>query len=1256
MSGKAYLIDYVVLLSSAELKTTDFGNDQTFEITISNKRGNAMSKIPFTIVVIILFTFSIFAQSPAANHPLMIGRVSINQTHIAFAHAGKIWLVERQGGAARAFDAAATDNNPIFSPDGKWLAFSRFNGGDFDLYVAPACGGEARRLTFQAEDDFAETWTPDGREIIFQSTRDEEGVERFFKVAADGSSTLEESLPLPQAYNGSFSPDGKQIAYNPRYLNGEWRYYRGGVIAPIYIANLQNGSLEKLPNQNFNDRSPMWIGDKIYFASDRAGTFNLFSYDRKTKQTKQLTSFNNQGVRSVAATSDAIVFVQNGRLNLFDLNTNQMRAVDVSVSPDTSALQPRNANALRFLEHILPSSNADKILLGTRGEVVIFDLAKGESKNLTNSSGVAERYPTISPDGKSIAYFSDESGEYALHIRSIENDTVKKINVEPQPSYYWDLVWSPDSKNLVFADRRLNLWLADTINGNVQKVDASVYSAQSGWQANFSPDSRFLTYAKRLKNRSGTVYIYDPAQKKSFQVTDGVTHTESPVFDANGKYLYFVSSPNAGTSEFEWGVLNSVFARSGVVRRVHALILSKDGVSPLLPNNQPNTEAKISEVTTQTRIDFDNLSKRFIDLPLPQRDYAQITAGANPGKIFLVTYDWSETPGVDGGQPRNRSLYSFDLSKLGEMQKIVDKAGSFDIARNGSKVLFRKGRDWFLAPTETALKPEEGKIDLSKIEIRVNPAEEWRQMFHESARIMRDWFYDPNLHGQNIVALEREYAAYLPTTTRRGDLNALIRQMLGSVSVSHLGVGGGDTTSAGSGGGGGNRTGLLGADYAAENGRVRFRKIYRSTSYSAANGSFSAPLSQPGIDVREGDYLMEVNGNKVVTGKNLFSLFENTIGKPTKIVVSSDARGANSRAFTVYPAAGENRLRRAVWAEENRRKVEQMSGGKLGYIFIEGYGGEGIMNAVRGMNGYADKQGIIIDQRFNGGGITPDYLIEWMQRKPLYHYMFRGGDDIPTPVNPAPPVKVMLINEWNGSAAETGAFMFKLGKVGSLVGKRTIGGGIGPYFFTPRLIDGGQIQLPNRAAYNPDGSSWGIENVGVAPDFDVEITPQDFMAGKDSQLEKAVEVAMAEINKTNQQLPKRPAFPVHPAATIENSIVGASGSVSLPLPGSAFPITQVKISSPSANAKDNGKFAIYIGEYSSPAVGSLIVKQEGDKLFGEPADGGGRMEFAPEKEADKFTAQPIGASVVFVRDTSGKVTGIKVMMPDGREITGNKIK
>jgi tricorn protease len=1191
------------------------------------------------------FSISVAALAQqASDRPLLIGRVAINQTHIAFTYAGKIWLVERTGGAARRLTSTPNDEtSPVFSPDGRRIAFSQSNGNDWDVFIAPADGsGQPMRVTMMPEDDFVTGWSPDGKEVIFETTRDEETVTRLYKTSADRL-VLATPLPLHQSYSGSISPDATRIVYNPRSGAGDWRYYRGGYAAPLWIANLKTGALEKLSNGTHNDRNPQWVEDRIFFVSDRTGIFNLYAYDTKSKKTQQLTQYMGQGVRTASATNGAAVYVQGGLLHLIDLNTNKDQVLNVSVTPDTSELAPRNVSAARFLEQILPSATGDRVAFGARGEVIVFDPANGSYKNLTNTPGVAERYPVISPDNKSVAYVSDESGEYALHVRSLENDAVKKIRIEEKPSFYWDLAWSPDSRMVTFPDRRLGFWLADVTSGTAVRVDTSTYSAQESWTPGFSPDSRFLAYSKRMKNRAGAVFIYDLAQKKSFQVTDGVTHTERPVFDRNGKYLYFVSSPNAGTTEFSWGVLNGVFANPLVVRRLHAMLLSKDQPSLLLPNGQPNPDAKVSEIVPQVRIDFEGLRSRVVNLPLPPRDYAQLVVG-EPGKFVLAVRDWTGDPGGPTGQ----TVYSIDVAKGGQMQKIVDQINAVDITADGKKILYRKGRDFFVVSTEAAAKPDEGRQDFSKVEVRVVPAEEWRQMFHESMRIMRDWFYDPNHHGQNLAALESEFAAYLPTTVRRSDLNRLMQQMLGSVSVSHLGVGGGDSPSPGSGG---NRIGLLGADYEIVNGKYRFKKIYRSTNYSSPAGPFSAPLDQPGVDVREGDYLLQVNDKPVEAEKNVLSYLENTAGRSTKITVSANADGANARTYTVFPAGGENRLRRANWAEENRKRVEQLSGGKLGYIFIEGYGGDGIMNAVRGLTGYVDKQGVIIDQRFNGGGITPDYLIEWMQRKPLYYYMFRGGDDIATPVNPAPPVKVLIINELNGSAAETGAFMFKLGKVGPLVGKRTFGGGIGPYYFTPRLIDGGQIQLPNRAAYDPNGTSWGVENVGVAPDFDVEITPADVIAGRDPQLEKAVEVALAQISKTPVIVPKRPPFPVHPGE--QNKTQSEVSMSSLPQPGSAFPAPVAKSAQPSTPAVTEGKFAAFVGSYDGGTMGVLVVKQEGEKLVAiDP--GGGRVELVPEATPDKFRPA-VGGGVTFERDAAGKVTGITVTLPDGRTIKARKV-
>ena len=1202
-----------------------------------------------SILSICLFITTATLAQQAGGRPLLIGRVSVNQSHIAFTYAGKIWLVERTGGTARRLTNTPNDEtNPIFSPDGQRIAFSRLNGNDWDVFIASADGsGEPTRITMMPEDDMVTSWSPDGKEIIFETTRDEESLTRLYKTSADHL-TLATALPLHQSFSGSMSPDGTRIVYSPRTGAGDWRYYRGGYAGQLWIAQLKTGSLEKLSNGTHNDRNPIWVQDKIFFISDRTGIFNLYAYDSKSKTTQQLTKFAGLGVRTASATNDAAVFVQAGRLHLLDLKTNNDRVISVSVIPDTSELASHSASAMRSLEQILPSATGDRIAFGARGDVLIFDPANGSYKNLTNTSGIAERYPLISPDNKSVAYVSDESGEYALHIRSLENDSVKKIRIEQKPSFYWGLVWSPDSRKLSFPDRRLGLWLVDITTDTATKIDTSPYSAQESWTPNFSPDSRFLAYSKRLKNRAGTIFIYDIAAKKSFQITDGITHTQMPVFDANGKYLYFVSSLNANTSEFSWGVLNGVFATPLVVRRVHALILSKDQPSPLLPNGQLNPDAQSGEISPQVKIDFEGLQSRFINLPLPQRDYSQLASG-QPGKVIVAIGEWSSAPGDFSSQPQSQAVYSIDFSKGGQMQKIVDQISAVDITADGKKILYRKGRDYFLTSTDGPVKPDEGRQDFNKMEVRVNPAEEWRQMFHESMRIMRDWFYDPNHHGQNLIALEEEYAAYLPTIVRRSDLNRLMQQMLGSVSVSHLGVGGGDAPPPG---GNGNRIGLLGADYDIANGKYRFKKIYRSTPYASPAGSFGAPLDQAGVDVREGDYLIQVNGQTVDAEKNVLSFFENTVGRPTKITVSASADGSNSRTYTVFPALGENRLRRANWAAKNARLVDKLSGGRLGYIFIENYDPGGIMNAVRGLTGYADKQGVIVDQRFNGGGITPDYLIEWMQRKPLYYYTFRGGDDIATPVNPAPPVKVLIINELNGSAAETGAFMFKLAKVGPIVGKRTFGGGIGPYYFTPNLIDGGWVQLPNRAAYDPSGTTWGIENLGVAPDFDVEITPADVIAGRDPQLEKAVEVALAEISKTKPVTPKRPAFPIHPGALSQSSSTGPSVD-SLPLVGSEFPPPPPKPGPTPPPAPSSTRFLAYVGTYEGGTLGNLVVRQEGEKLFAfDP--GGQRIELVPDTSADKFMAQPVGATVSFEREPAGKVTGITITLANGNVIRARK--
>jgi len=1072
--------------------------------------------IRFTLILLLMM-FSrgvVGASSP----PALFGRLTVNQTHIVFSYAGDLWSVERTGGEAKRLTTHPGEESfPVFSPDGSQIAFSRQTGGNWDVYVMPANGGDARQVTTSPRNEYPNSWSPDGTTILFMSNLT--GAPRLYTIRIGG--VLHSEVPLlPEAISGSYSPDGKRIAYAPRSAIGDWRFYRGGSKGVVWLADAATGEIEKLPQGNYNDDLPIWVGNQIYFLTDRSGIYNLASYDVASKKTTLLTNFEHYGARWIGAGAGAVVFVRDGHIHLHDIATSRTNLIDVRMSPDTSELKPRTVSAARSIEWVVPSASGDRVVFGARGDVFILDPSTGESRNLTNTSAVAERFPALSPDGKTVAYFSDESGEYQLHVKSVTGESVKKNTIDQKPSFYRELTWSPDSKKIAFTDKRLALRIVDLESGSASTVDTSVYSYQEEWAPAWSPDSRWLAYSKHLHNRVRTVFVYDVQARRTRQITDGLTHTELPCFDANGKYLYFASSPNAGTSEYGWGVLNGILARPLVVRRLHAVLLQNDSQPPVLPNLQSNPDAKVGDVLATVRIDFEDIGRRIIDLPVPARDYSTLVP-CKPGELIALINEWPASPGLGGNS--SAVLYRISLAQPARLEKLVEGVGGFEVTRDGSRLLYAKSGSWFLVAATVTPKPDEGKLDLKKLEVTIDPRGEWKQIYREAWRIMRDWFYDQNHHGLNLSELEAHYAEYLPTITRRADLNALMNRMLGHVSVSHLGVGGGDVPQPA----GPVRIGLLGADYEIAGNRYRFKRIYRATKYNSPLGSAQAPLDAPGISVREGEYLLAVDGQEIDASKSIYAYFDGKTNQAVKITVGPNPTQEGGRTLSVFPVANEVGLRLANWAEQNRRRVDEASHGKLGYIYVGDYGA-GTMDVIRGLTGYSDRAGVIIDQRYNGGGITPDYLIEWLRRHPIYYYTFRNGDDIATPVNPGPPAKVLIVNDQNFSAAETFAFMYKLAKVGPIVGTRTGGGGIGPYVYTPRFIDGGNIQLPNRAAYNPDGTSWGIENVGVSPDYEVEITPKDALAGRDPQLEKAIQVGLEEIKKNVPAQSTKPKYPVHP--------------------------------------------------------------------------------------------------------------------------------
>jgi tricorn protease len=1070
----------------------------------------------------------------AVRPPMIIGAIAATRDQIVFSFAGDLWRVDRKGGEAkRLVDLPGDKDAPAFSPDGKWLAFSLLSGNDGDVWVMPAAGGQPRRLTWHPKDDRVRGWTPDGGKILFTTNRDGDGVSRLYTMALDG--VLPEPLPFPEGRQGAFSPDGSRLAFVPYGVTwSTWRHYRGGNTNPIWLARLDGAkagnNVEKrsaLASPDANNRFPIWMGDRLYFVSDRTGTPNLFSHDLASGRTEQLTRFPKYGILAASGAPDAIVFVAGGAIHLWDPARRQDRTVDVRLSLPAPERAAHAVPALKFLDQAVPVPGGGRLIVTARGEVLSVDPKTGQAENLTRTSGVAERSAVPSPDGARIAWFSDASGEYELHVRTLASGETRRIAVEEHPSFYREPTWSPDGRRIAFSDKRLALWMADLEAGKAKKIATSSHIGQGVFLPAWSPDGRWLAYSQALPNRVRTIFLHDTRDGRSHPVTDGKVQADLPAFDRSGRYLFFSTSANARTASADdlgWGVMSSELARPLVTSRLNALVLRKGDPSPVLGAGQPHPGAKWEPAAGPVEIDLEGMERRIVPLSDSARDFVGLAAGPS-GVLFAQVQEWKATPTQDDP---TLVLYRYTVSKGMEPEKIAADARDFALSADGGTLVYRTGESSLtLMPAAGPVDPEPKPLDLAGLTLEVDPAAEWRQMYRELWRLARDWFYDPGHHGQDLGDLERHFAAYLPTVTRRADLNVLFREMLSYLSISHLVVAGGDVPPSAVKP---ERTGLLGADFEVDRGRYRITRIYRSGHPSSSNGLVRAPLDQPGVDVREGDYLLAVDGKDVRAERNLYSYLVGKAGKPVEIRVAASPeapRDTEIRTATVVPLPGENTLRRMDWAERNRRRVEEISAARLAYVYLPNHGFGGYEELLRGLLGNLDAEGVIIDQRWSPGGVVFDSVIELLQRKPLYAYAWREGDDLPMPTNFTRGPKALIINQANGSAAETFALMWKLAGLGPIVGTRTFGGGIGGALFGPDLIDGGEVVIPNRASYDPNGT-WGIENDGVHPDVEVEWDAESFRAGRDPQLEAAIKAVLAEIPKTKKWTPKKPAYPRYP--------------------------------------------------------------------------------------------------------------------------------
>ena len=1108
------------------------------------------------LLLLILLLGTAASATAQTDKPLLLQNPTLSSTQIAFVFAGDLWVVGRDGGDAMRLTAGTgMETTPIFSPDGRWIAFTGEYDGNVDVYVVAAEGGIPRRLTYHPGGDTAVDWTPDGKQVLFRSTRNSYSFFfRLFTIPVEGG--VESELPLPTGVEASFSPDGSRLAYVPLpRAFAVWKRYRGGRTTPVWIANLSDSSVEMVPRQNSNDFNPMWVGGKVYFLSDRSGPVSIYSYDVATKRVAPVVRNTGLDIKSASAGPGAIVYEQFGSLHLLELDSGKTRQVEVRVAGDMTGVRPRYEKVATRLRSGSLSPTGARAVFEARGEILTVPAEKGDARNLTNTTGVAERYPAWSPDGRWIAYFSDESGEYALHLRAQSGmGEVKKINLGNPPSFFYSPVWAPDSKKIAFTDKRLNLWYVDVEKGSAPvKIDTNTYdNPYRLMDPSWSPDSRFVAYTKQLKNRLATVFIYSLEEGKTRQVTDGMSDARFAVFDKNGKYLYFTASTNAGPTT---GWLDMSSFPHNVTRSAYVVVLSKDEPSPLAPESdeekvapEPKDAAKKAEEPsaatlpdpnapkpappqpapspeaaaqpqaaaqaaaakkpTPVKIDFENIDQRILALPLTARDYVGMAAGKT-GTLYILESPPAPTPEAQGV-----TLHKFELSKR-KAEKLLDGITSFDLSSNGEKMLFRQGPRWVVASTMQPLKPGEGTLNVSDVEVYVDPKAEWRQMYREVWRVQRDFFYDPNFHGLDLKAAEKRYEPFLENVAHRADLNYLFAEMMGNLTVGHHNVAGGDHPEP-------RRVmgGLLGADYKIENGRYRFARIYNGENW---NPNLRAPLTQPGVNVREGEYLLAVNGREVTTAENVHKFFEATANKQTVIKVGPNPDGTGAREVTVVPVPSETGLRNLAWIEGNRRKVDEMTGGRVAYVYLPNTGGAGYTNFNRYYFAQIHKEGAVIDERFNGGGTAADYVIDYLRRPLMNYWTTREGEDFPTPVGAIFGPKVMIVNEIAGSGGDALPWYFRKMKIGPIVGKRTWGGLVGIYDY-PQLMDGGFITAP-RVAFRDAEGDFVVENVGVAPDIEVELDPRAWRQGRDPQLEKAVEVVLEAMKKNPLPKPKKPTYP-----------------------------------------------------------------------------------------------------------------------------------
>ncbi len=1100
-------------------------------------------------VVLALSTCFLFANAYAqsSNNTRLLRTPTVSATQIAFAYAQNIWATPRAGGQARRVTSfQGTTANPHFSPDGNWIAFSGDYAGNLDVYVVAAEGGEPKRLTWHPGADVVQGWTPDGKSILFSSTRatwTPSGAPRFWTVSAQGG--VEEPMPLPRAFQGKISPDGSHVAYR---MNNSWdderRNYRGGQNRPVWIVDLKSFDLVSPPWTDSKDIDPVWVGDTVYFISDRDGVANVWSFQAGSKKLAQVTHFTDFDVKTMDSGAGSIVFEQAGYVHELDPKSGREHVVNINVAGDFPWMMPRWDDVSNRITNLEISPTGKRVLVEARGEIFTIPVEKGDVRNLTNSSGSAERDPAWSPDGKFISYFSDKSGEYRLYLEAQDGLTPPREITLDKPTHYYTASWSPDSKKLLFSDTNLNVWVLDVATGKAKVVGSDPWMVpERTLNPVWSPDSKWVAYASRLRSMYHAIFVSNAETGETKQVTDGLADAIRPAWDASGKYLWFLASTNFGLGS-QWLDMTSFDHDENF--GLYLAVLRKGDSSPLLPESDEDRgvgtgrratapgacpadtataatgEATAGEPAPQTprptrsavnvQIDFDGLSKRIVAVPgVPERQYASLQSGAD-GTVFYL--EATRAQGAGAGTASNE-LIRYRICER-RAATFASSVADYAVSADGRKVVYRAsaaagggnapagGRPpapalFVVDADRTPPQAGTGRVNYS-LRMYLEPAAEFKQIFNEGWRNQRDYLYVPNLHGTDWKKDREMYGAMLPYVRHRADLNYLLDMMGAEIAIGHSYVRGGDMPEVPPVQGG-----LLGADFAIENGRYKVTRIYDNENW---NPELRSPLAVPGANVNVGDYILAINGIELVAPDSIYRLLDGTANRQTSLTVNDKPTMDGARHVTVVPVANEQALRTRAWVESNRRLVEKLSDGQLAYVYLPNTGQGGYASFNRYYFAQQEKKGVVVDERFNGGGSAADYIVDVLGRDFDGYFNNVAGDRYPF-TSPSAGIwgpKVMIVNEMAGSGGDLMPYMFKRRKIGLLVGKRTWGGLVHTAD-TPPFVDGGSMIAPRGGFFTRDGR-WAVENEGVAPDIDVENWPKEVIAGRDPQLERAVAEAM----------------------------------------------------------------------------------------------------------------------------------------------------